>query len=80
MNEAILIVILLAASLLVYVLSKKLAGVTLNPFGLILLWPIVLAAVMGYGTVTKIVSFVLVIPAIYLIARSVGKAQGSEQS
>ncbi len=80
MNEAILIVILLSASLLIYALSKKLAGVSLNPFGLILLWPIVLAAVMEYGAVTKIVSFVLVIPAIYLIARSVGKTQGSKQS
>jgi large-conductance mechanosensitive channel len=80
MNEAILIVILLAASLLIYALSKKFAGVALNPFGLILLWPIVLAAIMGYGTVTKVVSFVLVIPAIYLIARSVEKAQRSEQN
>ena len=79
MNEWILIVIMFMASLLIYALAKRFAGVRLNAFGLILIWPIVLAAVMRYSTVTKVVSFVLVFPAIYLLTRSVDRSRESEK-
>ena len=69
MGEAITILVLLVVSLLIYFLFKKIVRVELNPFGMILLWPIAIAAVNDWSTPTRVVSFLFVFVAIYLLTR-----------
>jgi hypothetical protein len=78
MNEVILIIILMVASILIYYCLKIFAKISLHPFSLILLWPIVLATVNNYGNIIKIFAAILVIPAIYLISKSIQNAKNTQ--
>lgn len=69
MLEIITIVVLCIVSLIAYFLAKKYAGINLNPFGLILIWPMIIAVVNGWSALTKWIGFILVLFGIYLLAQ-----------
>jgi predicted membrane protein len=78
-GEIVTILVLLVASLIVYGIVKR-KGVSLNPFGLILFWPFIIAVTNNYTMLTRLITLVFIFLGIYLLARNIRKARAESQS